>query len=369
MRSKRRVLLLLNAYDQPTHEAAVEAARKYNWHLDTNMLTPMGMLSQWRGDGILSSLTDNPRTANLVLRHPDIPCIDLSSWREDIRRPRVAADNAAIGRMAARHFMAYGHRNFAWYAGTPTPFGEARFLAFNSELETHMASAERIDGPGSLNCNTMAAHLRKLPRPCALFAVNDADAAWLASLCLEEGYQVPLDFSILGVDHNPLICEVQSVPLSSIDRDTGGIVREAARQLQAEMDGEPVPRQTTFIQPKGVVVRASSDAFVIEDDLVRRALRHLQQHLPEKTGTPEVAAALGVSRSLLNQRFRQATQTTLHQTLMKMRLNKAADLLTCTNWPLERIAAETGFTHASHLGNSFKKQFGHSPLTYRKSNH
>ena len=72
--------------------------------------------------------------------------------------------------------------------------------------------------------------------------------------------------------------------------------------------------------------------------------------------------------SLLNQRFKQATNSTLHQTLMKMRLNKAAEMLAFTNWPLERIAAETGFTHASHLSNSFKKQFGRSPLSYRKSN-
>ena len=66
MRYKRRVLLLLNAYDQPTHQAAVDAARTFNWHLDTNILTPTSMINRWRGDGILSSLTDNTRTTNFV---------------------------------------------------------------------------------------------------------------------------------------------------------------------------------------------------------------------------------------------------------------------------------------------------------------
>ncbi|MDF7825914.1 helix-turn-helix domain-containing protein [Pontiellaceae bacterium B12227] len=366
MRYKRRVLLLLNAYDQPTHQAAVDAARQRNWHLDTNVLTPMGMMNHWRGDGILSSLTDNPRTANFVQQNPGIPCVDLSTWREDIPLPRVAADNTAIGRMAARHFMAYGHRNFAWYASTPTPFGEARFAAFNAELKAHTTSATRIDGPGSLNYNTMADRLKNLPRPCSIFAVNDADAAWIAGLCMEEGFQVPMDFSILGVDNNPMVCEVQSVALSSIDRDTAGVVQEGARLLQAAMDGKRIPASTTFIAPKGVATRASSDAFIIDDDIVRRAMRHLQNRLAEKIGTPEIAEELGVSRSLLNQRFKTATNSTLHQTLMNMRLNQAADLLTSTAWNMDRIAAATGFTHASHLSNSFKRHFGQSPLTYRK---
>ncbi|MDZ8120514.1 helix-turn-helix domain-containing protein [Pontiella agarivorans] len=367
MLNKRRVLLLLNAYDQPTHQAAVEAARKFNWHLDANLLTPTGMINRWRGDGILSSLTDNPRTAGFVLQHPEIPCVDLSSWRNDIQRPRVAADNTAIGRIAARHFLSYDHRHFAWYASTPTPFGEARLTAFSAELQKSGKTVIRLDGTGSLNYSTMAGRLQNLPRPCAIFTANDADAAWISALCLEAGFQVPLDFSILGVDNNPLVCEVQAVPISSIDRDTAGMVQQGAALLQAAMDGRPIVPETVFIQPKGVITRASSDAFVMADELIRRAILYLQQNLPAKIGTPEVAAELGISRSLLNRRFRESTQTTLHQTLMKMRLNKAAELLLYTNWTIERIAAETGFTHASHLSNSFRKHFGQSPQTYRKS--
>ncbi|QBG46458.1 helix-turn-helix domain-containing protein [Verrucomicrobia bacterium S94] len=367
MLNKRRVLLLLNAYDLPTHQAAVEAARKFNWHLDTNLLTPTGMVNRWRGDGILSSLTDNPRTAGFILQHPEIPCVDLSTWRNDIKLPRVGADNTAIGRIAARHFLSYNHRHFAWYASTPTPFGEARQGAFSAELQKSGKTVIRIDGAGSLNNNTMADRLRNLPRPCAIFTANDADAAWISALSLEAGFQVPLDFSILGVDNNPLVCEVQSVPISSIDRDTSGMVRKGAELLQAAMDGETVPANTAFIQPKGVITRASSDTFVMADELIRRAIHYLQQHLDEKIGTPEVAAELGISRSLLNRRFRESAQTTLHQTLMKMRLNKAAELLLYTNWTIEHIAAETGFTHASHLSNSFRKHFGQSPLAYRKS--
>lgn len=366
MRYKQRVLLLVDAYDQPTHQAAVDAARKYNWHLDTNVLTPMNMLNRWHGDGILSSLTDNPRTEHFIKQHNNTPCIDLSTWRTDLKLPRVAADNAAIGRLAARHFISWGHRNFACYASTPTPFGNTRFNNFNHELGKHKHTTIRIDGQGSLNYDTMAQRLHRLPRPCAIFCVNDSDAAWLTSLCLEEGFQVPMDFAILGADNNPMICEVQSVPLSSIDKDTQGIVFKGAHLLQRALDGQTIACRTTLIPPKGVISRASSNAYVIEDDLIRRAMRYLQKHMADKIGTPEVAAELGVSRSLLNQRFQQTRQSTLHQTLMIMRINQAADMLAYTHWNAERIARECGFTHASHLSNSFKKHFGKSPMAYRK---
>lgn len=364
---KRKVLLLQSAYDPEIHQTAVEAARKNNWHLDANVVNPMIKAGKWRGDGILCSLTDDKRYVEFIEKE-GVSCVDLSTWRQDLKLPRVSADNNAIGRIAARHFIYYEHRHFAWYASAPTQFGEACLESFSEELKKHMSTVIRIDGRGSQSFSAMAKKLKNLPRPCAIFVQDDADAALLANLCMEEGFQVPMDFAILGVNNNPLICDVHSVPLSSIDRDTKEIVLEGAHLLQQAMDGKKIPVKTTFIPPKGVITRASSDAFVIEDELVRRALRYLQNHLAEKNGTPEVAAELGVSRSLLNQRFQKVMHSTLHQHLISNRLNKSADLLAYTNWNMERIAAETGFTHASHLSNSFKKYFGYSPLTYRRSN-
>ncbi|MEM6885457.1 MAG: substrate-binding domain-containing protein [Verrucomicrobiota bacterium] len=362
---KRKVLLLLSAYEPETHRAAVEAAREYHWHLDANVLTPMTTIGNWRGDGILCSLTDDRRYSRFIEKLK-LPTVDLSTWRRDLKLPRISADNQAIGRMAAEHFMAYQHRHFAWYASGSTPFGEERFASYQATLQAKGFEAIRIDGRGSQSFTTMSKRLEELPHPCAIFAQHDADAAWISNLCLECGYQIPMDFAIIGVDNNPLVCEVQSVPLSSIDRDATGLIMEGARLLQQAMDGKKVPAKTTVIPAKGIIRRASSDELMIDDEVVRSALRYLKAHLSDKTGTPEVAEALGVSRSMLNQRFQTVLQTSLHKSLMRMRLNKAAELLSSTKWSVEHIASETGFTHASHLSNSFKARFNQSPLTYRK---
>lgn len=361
---KRRVLLLLSTYDPETHRAAVAAAQEYNWHLDTNLLTPLHMIDHWSGDGILCSLSDETSRTRFV-EEAAVPSVDLSVWRTDIDMPRVSADNTALGRLAAEHFQAYSHRHFAWYSSTQTPFGNDRFNGFKNKLFESRHQVHRIDGPGSQHYETMVERIRKLPLPCAILTMNDADAGWLASLCLEQGYQVPMDFAILGIDNNPLVCEVHSVPLSSIDKDACRITHEGARQLQALMNGEKVSSEVTYIPPKGIVTRTSSDAFAIENDIVRSALRYMHDNISEKIGSSEVATKLGISSSYLNQNFQKVLNKPLHQTLMAMRLREAAELLSTTSWTLEMIAESTGFTHASHLSNTFKKHYGHSPKSHR----
>ena len=325
----------------------------------------MTIFGNWRGDGILCSLTDDQRYANFI-KKAGVPCVDLSTWRCDLKLPRVSADNTAIGKLAAEHFLTYQHRNFAFYASESTPFGDARYQSYNDTLSAKGYAAIRINSRGSLKFSTIKKALNNLPRPCGIFAQHDADAAWISSQCQDNGYQVPTDFAIIGVDNNPLLCEVQSVPLSSIDRDATGIAIEGARLLQEAMNGGTVKHKTAIIPAKGVIRRASSDALMIEDAIVRDALRYLKDHLAEKVGTPEVAAKLKISRSMLNQRFQTVLKTSLHKSLMRMRLLKASELLTYTSHNIELIAEEAGFTHASHLSNSFKAHFKQSPLAYRK---
>ncbi|MGB0372412.1 MAG: substrate-binding domain-containing protein [Opitutales bacterium] len=365
MKLKRRVLLLLSAYDPQTHQAAVEAARTFDWHLDTNLLTPQRMLSDWRGDGILCSLTNNASHLNFV-QESGLPAVDLSTWRTDIKIPRVSADNRALGKLAGEHFIQFAHDNYAWYSSEATPFGDERLTSFEETVAAHGHRVLRIDSSGRQNYSTIQRRIQKLPRPCAIFCMNDSDAAWIASICLEQGYNIPMDFAILGIDNNPLICDVHSVPLSSIDKNAKKITYEASLCLQRAMDGETVPDTTRFISHEGVTQRASSNHFAHKDETIRAALQYLQDNLSQKIGTPEVAQILGISQSGLNKRFQDVLNKSLHQTLISMRLKAASVQLKKTSDSLEVIAASNGFTHASHLSNCFKKHYGMSPNTYRK---
>jgi transcriptional regulator GlxA family with amidase domain len=45
----------------------------------------------------------------------------------------------------------------------------------------------------------------------------------------------------------------------------------------------------------------------------------------------------------------------------------AADLLTQTDWPMERIAEETGYADAPTLSKAFKRRNGVSPAEWRRN--
>lgn len=366
MLTQRRVLLLLSAYDPQTHRAAVAAAQRYHWHLDANLLVAQRMIRNWSGEGILCSLGNEKALGDYVLSR-GVPAVDLSTGRTDLKLPRVSADNRAIGRLAAEHLLHYQHTNFAWFSSTRTPYGDLRLAGYRSALSERGYQVQRMDGKGCQSSELMLQRLQQLERPCAILAMDDGDAGWLSNLCQNAGYHVPMDFAILGTDNNPLVCEVQSVPLSSIDKNANQIVAQGAKRLDSLMKNADDPSDAIeYVQPVGVVTRASTDGFAVADELVREALSFLQMHLSEKVGTPEVAAMLGVSKTLLNQSFSKTMQTSLHQVLMRMRLREAATLLTATDWNLSRIAEATGFSHAAHLSNSFRKHYGCGTRAYRE---
>jgi LacI family transcriptional regulator len=362
----KKVLMLLGNYDPDTHCGIARAARDQGWHLNVSMLNSFQVPVQWNGDGIICSLDNNKRLEQFILKS-GLPCVDLSEWRTDLPIPRVSADNKRIGQLAAEHFCAFGHRSFGWFCHQQNPVAEARFLSFKAELiKRGITAPSRLVGKRAQEPGKIEQWLSGMETPSALFAYNDSDAAWLMSNCMEAGYRVPEDFSILGVDNNLLICENQAVPLSSINHNHERIGYEGAQLLEQIMSGEKPNEEILYIEPTGVSLRASSDALAASDPLVRQAISYLLEHLREPIGTTEVAAAIGTSRRNLEIHFKKALGTSVHKKLVELRLKRAEALLLDSNKAVEDIASLTGFCHAPHLCRVFKNHYSQSPLAYRK---
>lgn len=56
-----------------------------------------------------------------------------------------------------------------------------------------------------------------LPKPCAVFAENDWDAADVINSALLNDIDIPSELSVLGVGNDICVCHAPSVSLSSID--------------------------------------------------------------------------------------------------------------------------------------------------------
>lgn len=365
MKKRRKVLMLLSTYDPVTHRGIARAALSQGWYLNVSALNPLQVPQDWNGDGIICSLNENKRIEDFVVR-AGLPCVDLSAWRTDLGFPRVCADDARIGQLAAEHFSMHGHSAFGWFSHLQNPVSKARFQSYRQELlERRHSSPARFTGKQVQNQQAVTAWLRGLEKPCALFAYHDVDAAWLLNCCTEAGFRVPEDFAIMGVDDNPLICEHQSPPLSSIKHDHERIGYEGALLLARMMDGPMPATRYQTIAPTGISLRASSDSLATKDSLVQAAVNFMTKHLSKPIGTSEIAAEIGIGRRNLELRFRAALKCSVHRKLVELRLKQAEWLLCSTEEKVEHIAAVTGFSHSPHLCRVFKSAYGRTPRAYR----
>ena len=80
--------------------------------------------------------------------------------------------------------------------------------------------------------------LVELPEPCGLMAAHDSLARRLIDLCAQASRRVPESIAILGVDDDPLLCQLTTPPLSSIVLDSKGAGYAAAEQPDAIMSGK-----------------------------------------------------------------------------------------------------------------------------------
>ncbi|MBC8190513.1 MAG: substrate-binding domain-containing protein [Puniceicoccaceae bacterium] len=364
MARRKHILMVLGSYDQAAHEGIARYAGQHGWHLDVSILKDFQLPQHWKGDGIITSLNFSRELEEFVLKAA-VPTVDLSIWREDIDLPRVAADNAALGRLGAEHFLSLGHRHCAWFGLAINPVSRTRYQAYRDCLAAAGLDCIRLDTVKSQDPAYITERLLDLPKPCAIYTKSDYDSAWLANLCHEAGLRIPDDVAILGADDNALICESQWVTLSSVRYDLSRIGYEGAAMLDQLIEGKPLQTRLQLIPPQGVTVRQSTDALAATDPLVRAALAYLQEHLRKSIGTSEIAESLGVSRRLLELRFRAQMHSSIREYIIRSRIAEARRMLVATQEPIETIAALTGFCNAPHFSRTFKRDTGLTPTRYR----
>jgi LacI family transcriptional regulator len=367
------VLILMEWYDHRIREGIGRFAAEQNWYVTVNdgCLLPQG----WSGDGILALLN---RRDDFIryLRRRRAPCVDLGAFRLDIPMPRICGDHRRIGEIAADHLIERGYRDALYFS---TEFqrphelrGEGfaeRFKALSGQTPKQLVWA-RCPGKELDNwqaqCAWVKRELRALPKPLAVFCYCDYDAAKFEAICLEAGYAVPGEVAILGVDNDTLVCENLRVPLSSVRHDLVRVGYEGAALLSRLMAGQTPPSEPGLIPPRGVELRASTDSQTHSDPLVRAVLQYFRENMGRSIGVADAAEAVNMPRHKLEEHFEAAMGQTVYATLTRLRLFEVKRLLALTGQPVKEIARRTGFCHAQHLNNAFRRLERCTPSQYRK---
>ena len=277
-------------------------------------------------------------------------------------------DPASIAQKAVQHLTAYGKYRCFGYVPTRTPFrwSEERQAAFAARLDRLHISLKTYTGDGH-DRERLEAWLAGLPRPVAILAAFDDRAHDVLEACLRLGLQVPEDVAVLGIGNDEPICEACKPPLSSVAVDFEEEGRLSARELHAMMLRARKPsRRVILCGARDVVIRSSTRGMCATGAIAARALAFIEKNALRGITPRDVVRHLRVSRSLTDLRFKEATGTTLQETILLRRLDAVKALLKKTDLGIAEVARRCGYRDANYLKNLFKRKNGVSMRDWRK---
>lgn len=98
----------------------------------------------------------------------------------------------------------------------------------------------------------------------------------------------------------------------------------------------------------------------------RSALDYLRDHLTERVRVAAIARHVGLSRTHFTRRFRVTFGMPPHRYALKMRVDRAIELLRSGEYRVSEAACEVGFCDQSHLDRHCRKFYGHTPSEMQK---
>ena len=301
------------------------------------------------------------------------PLVDVSNWAPSERVLAITSDDERAGVLAAEHLLALGHRHFAFAGLGQGAYSQRRHDGFARRLGLDGHKVDRFmlyegkhfQGTWVNQIECTRAWLEHLPKPCGLMICADQDALHVSQIANAAGIAVPDDLAMISVDDDDLICGLANPPLTSVRTDGAGVGMAAAQAVDRLLAGGDVevPKR---LAPLGVTVRASTEGRPIGDAVVRTAVAWLRLHAGGAASLTACARAAGVSLRTLQSRFATALGHGPAEELLRLRLDRAARLLSETDLPLKAVAHRTGFASAAYLCTAFARERGMTPGTWRK---
>ena len=196
-------------------------------------------------------------------------------------------------------------------------------------------------------------------------ACNDDRGRDVLEACRAANLSVPEEVAVIGVDNDSLLCELADPPLSSVvlNAEHGGF--EAAALLDRLMSGRFQGQERIVVEPLQVVTRRSTDVVALEDLEVAHALQFIHENAGRPIQVMEIVHTLGVSRRMLEIRFRRAIGKSMNEIIQQAHLERAKRLLLETDLPLPKVAEAAGYSSASYMAVVFHKAYAMTPARFR----
>ncbi len=323
--------------------------------------TPVGCIAEAGGDGF------EPKAFSAAGAKTRVIFIGEGSRVKPRGAACIVHDAVAVGEMAAREFLTLGLENFAFLGLSTRRWSRRRQEAFESALALNGRTSASFElRPDGKNMLGLTGWLKKLPRPCALFAASDSIAETAISACKLAKISIPQDIAVIGVDNDESICENTKPTLSSINPDFRQCGRFAARIL-ARMLLRPssVEPETTF-GISGIVRRGSTRILKRRDESVSAALERIWAPGGERLAPKDILSDFPCSRRNAEMRFRSITGCSVLEVLRKARVARAKTLLMDTDLSVTDVAEQVGYSSQAHFRDAFRADTGVNPVAWRR---
>nr|WP_168433022.1 substrate-binding domain-containing protein [Pontiella sulfatireligans] len=311
-----------------------------------------------------------------MLQEKGIPVVNVAAALQEMPFPTISFDNAAIGRMAAEHLLHHNLDRFAFIGPKDWHYSVLRCNSFADTLAQNnapctklwirpLSPSKQLDDSW-IETNYYLDAVRQLQPPIGVFASNDRVGYGIIRACRRLGLRIPEDICLIGADNDHILCKFAYPNLSSIALSGKKFGYKAAQMLDAQMRGKQPKESVIIIPPEGIILRNSSDFLNIEDTNVADALRYIRNHAGGFIDVSNVVNAVPPSRRVLERRFQDIVGHGIYQEIGRCHVERAKELLKQTNWPISRIAQESGFNTINRFKDMFRKITGLSATAYRK---
>ncbi|MEW6193571.1 MAG: DNA-binding transcriptional regulator [Bacteroidota bacterium] len=336
----------------------------------TGLRSSIPQLTNWGADGIImrNSLI---KKELLDLKLPTILVL------HDITRPdylpAVITDSKAIAKLASEHLISKGLKNFGFCGFDNYEWSNARKFHFKKYIEEAGHNMFIYDQPSKnkiLNWKNEQVKvlnwLRFLPKPIGIMTCNDDRGQHILEVCKLIGLKVPEDVSVVGVDNDPMICEVGDPPLTSIALNVEPAGYSTAQLLDELMHGKEMCGQEILVTATHLVQRQSTDILAVNDTEVAKAIRFIKQNAKNKLLVNDVVKNTYLNRRSLELRFRKTIHRSIQQEIRHVRVEWISKLLLETDLPVSEITSLFNFTDVEHISRYFKKEKGMGLKEFRK---
>lgn len=373
------VVLAVDHYRPQVHAGVVRAAREYGWDLDASMARWRSLPQNVQPDGILLTASEQ-RMLDWAAQY-SCPVVHLHSLMNMPNESPVTVElnDAAAGRMGARHLLETGSPHYAFFRRFPAKDSTALRNAFLEEIRNAGYQPYRLDMPEEMpdlqlinpiqrarRVEWLAERLPKLPWPIAIMAEEDRFAVDLVLAALRIGLRVPEDIAVLGSDDDEFEHGLSPVSVSSVATRLEASGTVAAACLRELLAGRPLPSRQLRLPPLRVTARRSTDFFTHPHHGIAAAILHLRRNFSEPISAETLTRIAAVSRRRLQDAIKDITGRTLTEELARLRLTHAENLLRTTDLKLLTIAQESGIGQDKNFIRLFRKKHGLSPGAWRE---